>query len=172
MNESSRQGYDGRAVANFVLDYCDQCGRPVTNLSLQKIVYFCHAWSLTTLSMPLVRHKFEAWKHGPVLQYLYREFREYDDRPIQARARRIDPATGTKVKVEYRFDSQTLRLLRQVVEFYSRLSAYDLVILTHVERGPWDKVWNHGGTVNPGMKIDDDEIARFYATISAPFVAQ
>ena len=75
-------GYDGRSIANFVLDFCERNGRTVTNLSLQKIVYFCHVWSLIELGKPLIRHKFEAWEYGPVLPYLYREFKGFDRSPI------------------------------------------------------------------------------------------
>lgn len=53
---------DGRAIANFVLDYCEKHARPVTNLSLQKIIYFCHVWSLVKLQKPLVKQQFEAWQ--------------------------------------------------------------------------------------------------------------
>ena len=60
--------HDGRAVANFVLDHVDSSGVLVTPLALQKIVYFCHVWSLIELRRPLIRHSFEAWEHGPVLQ--------------------------------------------------------------------------------------------------------
>lgn len=164
--------FDGREIANFVLDRCELRQRPVTNLSLQKLVYFCHAWSLTRFNKPLVRHSFEAWQHGPVLQYLYREFKEFDDRPITSRARKLDPVTGQRRVAEYAFDPTMQAMLEQVVDFYSQLSAFDLVRLTHVNGGPWEKVWHHEGVVNPGMKINDDEIARFYGRINAPFVAQ
>ena len=83
--------YDGRAVANFILDYCDQRGRPVTHTALQKLAYFCHAWSLVQLHQPLVKQKFEAWDFGPVLPYLYREFKNYDRAPVKTCATRIDP---------------------------------------------------------------------------------
>src|SRR5215216_2283072 len=99
--------YDGREIANFILDYCDSRDRPVTNLSLQKIVYFCHVWSLINLGRPLVRHKFEAWEFGPVLPYLYREFKTFDRSPITSRATRIDQISGKMAVVEYRIDSQT-----------------------------------------------------------------
>lgn len=163
---------DGRAVANFILDFCDEQGRGISNLSLQKIVYFCHVWSLIKLQRPLVKHKFEAWQYGPVLQYLYREFKAFDDRPIEGRARRIDPDTGRKEVVGYGFDTETEELLREVVGFYSRLRAGDLVALSHVKGGPWDKVWNHGGAVNPGMRIEEDSILAYYAKARPPFSIQ
>lgn len=165
-------GYDGRAIANFVLDFCDSRSRKVSNLALQKIVYFCHVWSLIELHRPLVRHKFEAWELGPVLPYLHREFRLFDRRPIVARATRIDPVDGSKRIVRYDFDSETEPLLKSIVDFYSRLRAGDLVELSHAEGGPWHTVWHHAGTINPGMKIDDRKIIEFYSTASRPFSVQ
>ena len=163
---------DGRAVANFVLDICEARGRGITNLSLQKIVYFCHVWSLIELDRPLVKHRFEAWQFGPVLQYLYREFKAFESDPIVGRAKGIDPGTGEKRVVPYAFDKQTEELLTEVVDFYSRLSAADLVRLSHVKGGPWDTVWNHEGRVNPGMKIDNAVISAYYAKARAPFSIQ
>src|SRR4051812_4161867 len=96
--------HDGRAVANFVLDCADRFGVSVTNLSLQKLVYFCHVWSLIDLRKPLIRHSFEAWEYGPVLQYLYREFKGLGASPIKTRARRLDPFSGRSEVVQYAFD--------------------------------------------------------------------
>lgn len=166
------EAYDGRAVANFILDYCDGRERRVTNLALQKLVYFCHVWSLIALRAPLVRHKFEAWEFGPVLPYLYRSFKNYDRAPILGRAMQIDPADGKHRVVSYNFSFETDSLLREIVEFYSRLRAGDLVELSHVEGGPWHSVWNHAGTVNPGMKIDDSSILEFYSKVPTPFSTQ
>jgi uncharacterized phage-associated protein len=163
---------DGRAVANFVLDFCEARGRRITNLCLQKIVYFCHVWSLIQLGKPLVRHQFEAWQFGPVLQYLYREFRRFDDQPIVGRATKIDPATGKSAIVKYALDDETEELLNRVVDFYSLLSPADLVQMCHAKGGPWDKVWNHQGRVYPGMKIDNSAIVQFYCKVNFPFVSQ
>jgi uncharacterized phage-associated protein len=165
-------GYDGRAIANFVLDLCDSRGRSVTNLALQKIVYFCHVWSLIETGRPLIRHKFEAWEFGPVLPYLYREFRDYDRAPIVGRASKIDPVDGKHRIVEYHFDSDTESLLLKIAGFYSRMRAGDLVELSHAEGGPWHSVWNHGGRVNPGMQIDDAKIIEFYSKAALPFSIQ
>src|ERR1700722_13072635 len=123
--------HDGRAVANFILDHCDQKGRPTTNLALQKIVYFCHVWSLVQFNRPLVRHSFEAWEFGPVLPYLYRSFKNFDRSPIVGRATQIDPTNGKQRVVGYDLDSETDSLLQDIVEFYSRMSAGALVKLSH-----------------------------------------
>ena len=164
--------YDGRAVANFVLDVCDNAGRPISNLALQKIVYFCHVWSLIELQKPLVRHSFEAWEYGPVLPYLYREFKTFDRSPITTRAKEFDAQSGASRIANYEFDSETRTFLEKVVSFYSQLRASDLVQLSHAEGGPWDAAWNHTGVVNPGMKIKEDSIVSFYSHAFVPFSLQ
>lgn len=163
---------DGRAVANFILDFCESRGREITNLALQKLVYFCHVWSLIELHRPLVKHQFEAWQYGPVLQYLYREFKAFDNKPIQGRATEIDPATGARSIVKYAFEPETDQLLGRIVDFYSRLSAGHLVDLSHAKGSPWDEAWNHQGSVNPGMKIGDDRIIAYYSRVPAPYSIQ
>jgi uncharacterized phage-associated protein len=80
--------------------------------------------------------------------------------------------TQAKRVVAYEFDKQTEALLIEVVDFYSRLSVGELVNLSHARGGPWDEVWNYQGQVNPGMKIDNALIARFYAKVNAPFTVQ
>ncbi len=155
--------HDGRAVANFVLDHVEASCGTVTPLAQQKIVYFCHVWSLIELRRPLIRHSFEAWEHGPVLQYLYREFKRFGANPIRGRAQRMNTLSGANEQVPYAFDHETVELLNRVLGFYGRLPAGNLVELTHAPDGPWHKVWHHGGSINPGMKIDNRDIERFYA---------
>ncbi|WP_297009948.1 type II toxin-antitoxin system antitoxin SocA domain-containing protein [Thalassospira sp.] len=164
--------YDGRAVANYVLEFAEREDRLVTNLSLQKIVYFCHVWSLIKLKRPLIKHRFEAWQYGPVLQYLYRDFCGYDNRKIEGFAMQLDKFTGERTKVPCEFDEETENLLVKVADFYSRLSSSQLVALSHVEGGPWDQVWNHGGNIKLGMKIEDQKIVEFYSSIPTPFTVQ
>jgi uncharacterized phage-associated protein len=164
--------HDGRAIANFVLDHTDRSGWPITNLKLNKLVYFCHVWSLIELNQPLIKHQFEAWEHGPVLQYLFQEFKDCGVQPISHRATQIDLSSGQRVRATCELDEPTRQLLERVLNFYGRLSASVLVELAHAKDGPWHKVWYHRARVEPGMRIDDAEITRFYARAQAPFSLQ
>ena len=155
--------YDGRAVANFVLDLGDERSRPLTNMQLQKIVYFCHAWSLVELRRPLVKHQFEAWEHGPVLQYLYRQFKDFGSAPIRKRAVELDRITGNQVTARAEFLAEDEYLIRQQSEIYMSFSASQLRAISHVEGGPWERVWKTDAGIRVGMKIQDDSIACFYA---------
>lgn len=164
--------FDGRAIANFVLDFCATKGRGISNLSLQKIVFFCHVWSLIGTGRPLVKQQFEAWNYGPVLDYIYREFRMFKDKPIVGRAKAMDPKTGKRQVVRCELDDETRALLEKVVSFYSELTPNELVRLGHAKGGPWEKAWNHQDRVNPGMRIDNASIMEFYSKMRAPFTVQ
>ena len=91
---------------------------------------------------------------------------------IDRRATHLDPMDGSKKVVEYKFDPDVDVILREVVDFYSRLRAGDLVELSHANGGPWHKVWHHGGAINPGMRIDDADIEAFYSKAPPPFPIQ
>lgn len=164
--------YDGRAVANFVLDQCDAAGVAVSHLALQKIVYFCHVWSLIELGEPLVRQRFEAWEHGPVLQYLYREFKGNSSAPVRGRAQQLSPRNGQREVVRYNFAESTRELLTKVVAIYGRFSASGLREMSHAAGGPWDRVYNNGGRINPGMRIENREIVQFYSRFRLPVTVQ
>jgi uncharacterized phage-associated protein len=155
--------HDGRGIANLILDTCDLKGILVSNLKLQKLVYFCHVWHLVSLDEPLIKHNFEAWEFGPVLPYLYRILKDYGDSPINTRLQKIDPATGINVRANCRLNIASCQLLNEIIELYAPYSAAQLVSLTHVRNGPWWKAWNHDSNINPGMVIRNEDIVRYYA---------
>lgn len=160
---------DGRAIANLVLDLAEEDGRQITNLALQKILFFAHGWSLAKLGLPLIKQDFEAWQYGPVLAHVYREFKNYDRAPIVGRARRLDPVTGQYVVAQAEVSPEMLNLLRKVMQFYGSLRAGTLVELSHAADGPWAAVWNHVGQINPGMKIDGSDVEAYFKRLTAPF---
>jgi uncharacterized phage-associated protein len=44
---------------------------PITAWKLQKLVYYCQAWSLVWDEKPLFKEKILAWANGPVVKELY-----------------------------------------------------------------------------------------------------
>ena len=54
-------------VAKYVLKKTGQ----ITTMKLQKLVYYCQAWSLAWDGKPLFPEEFKAWANGPVCQELF-----------------------------------------------------------------------------------------------------
>ena len=48
---------------------------PLAAMKLQKLVYYCQAWSLVWDEKPLFQNKIEAWANGPVIRDLYEAHR-------------------------------------------------------------------------------------------------
>ncbi len=49
---------------------------PLTHMKLQKLVYYCQAWSLVWDEEPLFDERIEAWINGPVVRRLYVALRQ------------------------------------------------------------------------------------------------
>lgn len=154
--------YDVRAIANFVLQCAEYRRRPLTNLAINKIVFFLHAFHLIQFGRPLVSAKIEAWQFGPVFRELYHAFKRYEDRPILDRALRIDPVSGQLVVCVEPLDEETEAFLREELSKLLLLSAADLVAWSHKEGSPWERVWNHKGASNASMRISDAQIREWF----------
>jgi uncharacterized phage-associated protein len=154
--------YDVRSVANFILDVADAERREVSNLHINKIVYFLHADFLVAFSRPLVSAKIEAWTHGPVFREIYREFKTFGSGAITGRAQYLDPVSGNKLTAKYSFNQEETRFIAEQAKRYIRMSASALVSQSHIEGGPWDKTWNHDGNTNASMRISDELIKDWY----------
>jgi uncharacterized phage-associated protein len=48
---------------------------PMSAMKLQKLVYYCQAWSLVWEDRPLFHERIEAWANGPVVPELYEQHR-------------------------------------------------------------------------------------------------
>ena len=156
------QGYDVRGVANFVLDLAEGEQLALSNLSINKVVFFLHAYFLVQFGRPLVSAKVEAWNYGPVFRELYREFKSFDDQPITGRAYRLSPEHGNREICEYSFSQDERSFLQELAQRYIRLSPRALVAMSHEGGGPWDQVWNHVTPANASMRISNEIIKSWY----------
>lgn len=111
-------------VAKYFLNRSGQTGELLTNLKLQKLVFYAQAWHLAVLGRELFPDHFEAWVHGPVCPNLYHHYKSLGYNPIPC----VDDCPC--------FPEDTADLLEQVVELYLGESAYTLERMTHGEV-PW-----------------------------------
>lgn len=157
MNDDS---YDPRSVANLLLDEADRLCIPVTNLALQKLLYFAHGLHLNeNKKKPLVGGYFEAWTYGPVHPTVYRAFKSAGGEPITFRAERTNVLTGEKSPIDPPDSPVVLRLVHQVLNSFGRLSPGRLVDISHARGSPWHYIVDkaHSG-VAFGLRIPDNVI--------------
>ena len=150
--------YDPRAICNLMLDEAE--GRePITNLALQKLLYFAHGLYLVQTKRPLVSGYFEAWRHGPVHPSAYRAFKMAAGRPIDFRAEARDPLTGNPRAIAPPHDPTALGYIRRVVSTFGRMSTGRLVDVSHARGAPWQFVVDEARTKMAfGLRIPDNVI--------------
>lgn len=111
-------------IANYFIRLANETGSFISNLKLQKLVYYAQAWHLAIYGEPLFKAQFQAWVHGPVIRGLWAKYKKYRYNPIDE-----DPP-------EVEFDEQTAGFLKEVADVYLGEDAYKLELMTHQE-DPW-----------------------------------
>lgn len=112
-------------VADFLVALGQKHGDPVTNLKLQKLLYYAQGWFIGLRKRVLFRDPIQAWPRGPVVYSVWKTYRKFRWNPITARVHEpiFDPA---EVKAH----------LHEVYRAFASVSAYDLELMTHREP-PW-----------------------------------
>lgn len=119
-------------VARYFLAQVEEdAGDSLTNLKLQKLVYYAQGFHLALYDEPLFPEQIEAWQHGPVVPDLYHALKRFGSEPVKL-DREVDPD-------EYTPD--VIGLLDEVYSVYGQFSALRLRNITH-EEPPWRETTN------------------------------
>ncbi len=124
--ESNQLSY--KEVMTYVLAYASESGEFLTNLKLQKLLYYTQAWYLANFSKTLFSEDFEAWVHGPVIPELYQLLKERGAAAIQHEFKLEE--------IKKSFSKEVSEYLDEVLSVYLPFGAYQLELMTHRE-DPW-----------------------------------
>nr|WP_245471528.1 Panacea domain-containing protein [Bradyrhizobium genosp. SA-3] len=156
----TEQPYDPRAIANLMLDEGQRHGRAVTNLALQKLLYFAHALFLIERKRPLVSGYFEAWEFGPVHPAVYQSFKGARDTVITFRAQHRNLVTGVLAEIATPEDPLVKQHISRIMAQYGGLTPGQLVGISHAKGAPWHFVVDKSRTrLAFGLRIGNDVIA-------------
>ena len=158
---------DARAVANRILEVAERHGVRLTNLKLQKLLYFAQGRSIVERNLPIISGEFEAWQYGPVHPIAYAAFKHFGAEDITRPAEAFDPVRRTSRPIPIVPDPTVDRYVDAVVSSLGRLTAGQLVELTHVKGGPWARTIEEADySANLGLKIRNETIRRHFARLT------
>lgn len=121
--------YTAKDVAEYFISLVDEeNGDFLTNLKIQKLLYYAQGFSLALNRVPLFQEPIVAWNLGPVVEELYEDYKQYGASPVPL---------PEDFDIE-KFDGDTKELLNEVFEVYGQFSPTALVEMTHNET-PWKK---------------------------------
>ncbi|HEY4776652.1 MAG TPA: type II toxin-antitoxin system antitoxin SocA domain-containing protein [Candidatus Acidoferrales bacterium] len=130
-------------VARYFLALVDEdAGDSLSNLKIQKLVYYAQGFHLALFDEPLFPESIRAWRHGPVVPELYHALKQFGAGPV-------------KIEGEFDVDKYTPdvhALLTEVYSVYGQFSALKLRDITH-EEPPWSST-AQGATITHDLMRD------------------
>lgn len=138
-------------VANLFIQWANNEGDLITNLKMQKLLYYAQAWHLVYFNEPLFKETVEAWGWGPVIPEAYQEFKKFGYNPIQYEG---------NGKEEQKFSKKQLGFLHSLYDNFINYSAHELVNITHNE-SPWKDAFAKGSST----EISHTSMKDFYSKL-------
>ena len=116
----------------------------LTQLKLQKLLYLAQGWSYVWDGRAAFADDFEAWQYGPVNEKVYQTFKKYGRSEIP------------QEEGSFAMDDYDVReTITAVWSEYGRMTAYDLVELTHHQQ-PWRDAYDRG------IRITNNSIKNYF----------
>jgi uncharacterized phage-associated protein len=134
-------------VAKYFVSLVDEeAGDSITNLKLQKLLYYAQGVNLALNDALLFAEPIEAWTHGPVVPKVYHAYKQHSGEAI--------PVKRVNLHV---YPKDLRELLDEVNEVFGQFSAAKLRAMTHNEP-PWKDT-------PPGAVISTESMKAYFKTV-------
>ena len=117
--------FDAFEVADYIIERCNKKHKPISNLKLQKILYFVQAQFIVEYGTPCFDNVMQAWDHGTVVPNVYQKYRGYGNTNI--------PCYGSK---RFDFEQDEQQILDITIDRASEYAASQLVEIAR-SQSPW-----------------------------------
>lgn len=153
-------------VARYIINYSNEENYSISNLKLQKLLYFVQAYYLafTSSHEPCFSDEIEAWDFGPVVPSAYHEFKSFGggEIPSVTSYYTLENQNNFWSIREVPFDDSCIssddkKIINDIVDKFGAYSASDLVQLTH-NQTPWKNAYHP----RQNAIITKDAIQRYF----------
>lgn len=119
-------------LAKYIVTKCVKEKRPISNLQLQKILYYIQKAFLKNGNTAFF-DDIQAWPFGPVVPNVYYYFCAYGAMPISF--------SFDNIPIE---DYGVTEIINQIVEEKRELDPWEMVAETHKRGGAWEQIYQNG----------------------------
>lgn len=133
-------------------------GNPVTQMKLQKLIYFAQGIHLAMHHTPLVKDVIQAWKFGPVIPEIYQEYKLYGSLPITD-FKYARSFSFFDENPNYILDEDAKYTINETWNALKNLNAIELSNWTHADGSPWS---NHFKQGIADISIPTDEMETYF----------
>lgn len=122
--------YSALNIAKYIIDKCTKERHPISNLQLQKILYYIQREFLQQ-GIKAFPEEIEAWQFGPVVPEVYRQYCGFGALPI-------------RVRYIISMEPDAAKIINPIVEKKRMLNPWDMVSDTHSSGKAWDLIYRGG----------------------------
>ena len=135
-------------LALYIVNKCMNEGCPVTNLQLQKILYYIQVEFLKKKGVLIFEDSIEAWKFGPVIPRVYFAYSHFGAMPIYCDSNSAIDNISIHDKA----------LIDSVTNSKKDLPPWALVTDTHMPGKAWSRAYTQNGS---GSVISTDDMRKY-----------
>ena len=117
--------YSALNISKLIINHEHFNDREVSNLRLQKLLYFIQAKALKETGEPCFFEEIEAWAFGPVVPVVYHEYQIFGGLDIT----RNEP-------INFPLETKMRNLITNILDYCERYTTSQLVKITH-NQSPW-----------------------------------
>lgn len=132
-------------LSKYIVSKCVNDKDPITNLQLQKILYYIQYEFLSNRNEPIFSDDIEAWAFGPVVPDVYYYFSFFGAKFINTMFNNYE---------EIIKDNFIRNIIDNIVEEKRKLNPWDMVKDTHKTGKAWDLIYNDKNKIKKIIPID------------------
>ena len=141
--------HSANIIAQVIISLSNpEVGDTISNLKLQKLLYYCQGFSLALHNKPLFNERIEAWQYGPVVPDVYHNYKSFSYNAIMP---------DENFDYSKHITEEEFALIREVYDVYGQFSALKLMTMTHNEL-PWSET-----KIN--QVIQHDILQKYFSTL-------
>ena len=151
--------YNALDICRYIINYSNDKNYDISNLKLQKLLYFIQIYFLIETEKPCFYNEIEAWDFGPVIPIAYNEYKQYASTHIPYIKQYIEydkNSIWNSKRVDYNnniISNDDKYLINAVVDKLANYTATDLVNITQHQK-PWVhayKLYTHNKITNQSL---------------------
>lgn len=134
--------YSVDTISKYIINYCDEHFGGVSNLRLQKLLYFVQVEFIKETGQAAFKEEIEAWSFGPVVPEIYRKYKIFGRENI---------ILNTSIGLDFLLDFDNVlseevsekdkKIINGVLKEASNLPTAELVNISH-KQDPWKNAYN------------------------------
>jgi len=116
--------YSAEQIAKYLINKAtnNEGGELLSNLKLQKLLYYCQGFFYTITNRRLFNEEIQAWQYGPVVPDVYSQFKRFGSNGIENQG-----------DLDFSLQKDEVEIIDEVFDYFNQFSAIKLMEMTHSE---------------------------------------